>query len=151
MLNKHHMLNHMILIQFKMAAHPQSRIAVLLMLFALVACNNQEDFRNPSVTVTPSVGQPWPAPKSVASTSQTFEIDAEDFVFLDPKRCDLLQQAFVRYRQMIFGPRPFALKFRPYRAKAGYLMSLTVIVQKDCLPDDFPTLESDESCKCIYI
>ena len=123
------------------------RITIVLGLFSSIICNEQASFRSPSVSVTPTVGQPWPAPKKMMTTSQMFGIDAYDFEFYDPKRCDLLQQAFVRYHRLIFGFDSEVLKFRSFKEKAGYLMSLSVTVTKDCSPDDYPTLESDESCK----
>ena len=130
------------------------KFTLLLALFTFVYCNYQEGYRPSTVTVTPSVGQPWPAPKQMVSTSQTFAVDAATFVFLDPKRCDILQDAFVRYREMIFGPRPGSqeevLKFKPYRVKAGDIASLTFNVQKACVPGEFPALESDESCKYTF-
>lgn len=125
------------------------KVTLLLALFTFVNCNYQEGHRPNTVSVTPSIGQPWPAPKQMVSTSQTFSVDAATFVFLDPKRCDILQDAFVRYREMIFGPRPApqdeVLKFKPYGIKAGDLSSLTFNVMKACVPGEFPALESDES------
>ena len=140
-----------------MAIGLAGKVFVLLVGFSSVYCNRQKGFEAPPLKITQTVGQPWPAPKQMNSTSQVFVIDAGKFVFLDPKGCEILEEAFVRYQKLIFGSGPRgkreALKFQPWRAlksqklKAGMVASLIVNVIKPCVTGEFPALESDESCK----
>ena len=133
---------------------------VLLVVLSPVYCNHQEGFKAQPLKITQTIGQPWPAPKEMNSTSQVFGIDAYNFFFRDPKGCEILEDAFVRYQKLIFEPgsraKRAALKFQPWRAltsqklKAGMVSSLMVNVIKPCLADEFPSLESDESCKLSF-
>ena len=144
-----------------MAAGLSGQVFVLSLLFFSVYCNHQEGFEAQPLKITQTVGQPWPAPKQMNSTSQMFGIDELNFFFRDLKGCEILEEAFVRYQKLIFGPvartKREALKFQPWRAlksqklnaRMGMISSLMVNVMQPCMDDEFPSLESDESCKLL--
>ena len=54
--------------------------------------------------VQPTQGEPWPFPMSYKTTDNVNIIDAVNFRFTaSAADCDILREAFVRYRGAIFG------------------------------------------------
>lgn len=98
----------------------------------------REDF------VSQTVGQPWPMPASYSSNSDLYSIDSELFEFTATgQSCDVLYEAFARYRRILFGQNLEVLKFKPHLGESH--QTLYVNQRKPC--DKYPSLESDESCK----
>lgn len=110
-----------------------------------------------SEPLTQTQGSPWPAPKKMTTSASQLNVDRENFLFMVAKRCDILQEAFVRYERLIFGSSSTTLKFaslkklqnlrKPKAGDTTVLSALQVNVFSDC--DDssrkYPSLTSDES------
>jgi hypothetical protein len=141
-------------------------LAVLLFLFAVVSHSDAKPPRGPSNVfyVQPSVGEPWPKPQSVQTTAQQFAIHPAVFHFLvnsTSQTCDLLTSALDRYYRLIFFPQTYLnyilnpgsvnnqTEYTPKINLAGLraplLERLNVYIQQPC--DQYPSLESNESCK----
>jgi hexosaminidase len=140
-----------------------------LLLFLLVVVGNSDGRRprDPSSMfyVEPSVGQAWPKPQSIQTTPQQFALDSRAFHFLvnsTSQSCDLLTSALDRYYKLIFFPQLYLnhilspeLEFNEKQHKpkgaladlsdASPLKRLNIHIQQPC--DQWPSLESDESCK----
>ena len=108
--------------------------------------------------VIPSKGSPWPMPESMTTTKIPMDVNADQFMFVlaTPYRCDDLQDAFIRYKKLIFGPESSMLRFRPYIARPhgrsdSVVTSLNVSVLSSCVQGALPDLQSDESCKSGFI
>lgn len=146
----------------------------LLFLFAIIAISSLSSARNyerrgyvNTIRVQPTIGEPWPKPQSIQTTPQRFAILPSTFHFLineTSQSCDLLTSAFDRYYTIIFFPQTYLshiLRSPPtpptnYRmikknssnlANASFLMDLSVYIEQPC--DEWPSLESNESCKKI--
>lgn len=117
-----------------------------------------------NIRIQPTIGEPWPKPQSIQSTTQRFAIHPSAFRFRvneTSQTCDLLTGAFDRYYRAIFYPSsylsyilrsPFPLAknvtLRKNLADLGdlpLLEDLNVFIQQPC--DKWPNLESNESCK----
>ncbi len=141
-------------------------LAVLLFLFAVVSHSDAKPPRGPSNVfyVQPSVGEPWPKPQSVQTTAQQFAIHPAVFHFSvnsTSQTCDLLTSALDRYYRLIFFPQTYLNyilnpgsvnnqtehipKINLAGLRAPLLESLNVYIQQPC--DQYPSLESNESCK----
>ncbi|KAL5005527.1 hypothetical protein ScPMuIL_018983 [Solemya velum] len=99
-----------------------------------------------TVIVPKSIGQPWPMPAKYSSNSDLYSINSENFKFIPTgESCDVLYQAFVRYRRILFGRDQEVLKFKPHgkHSKAGSFDILYVNQLNRC--DTYPSLNSDES------
>jgi len=107
-------------------------------------------------TVTRAVASPWPMPASYLTTPTWQSIDSSDFQFktTDGHSCDLMEAAFVRYYDIMFGgPRQRigndhpsnnnAVKFMKQEKSIG-LALLNVILANEC--EVWPSLNMDESC-----
>ena len=94
-----------------------------------------------------TVGQPWPMPFSFKATDAVVPVNSENFKFLDTgsTQCDVLESAFKRYDQIIFGRSGRSLKFRPRRDFEGEIDTLQVTSSGGCTQK--LGLESDESYK----
>jgi hypothetical protein len=115
-------------------------------------------------------GQPFPKPQSISQTNVLHYLEARAFAFQYAPGsvvCDLLSNAFNRYYKIIFNSNQHATrisdkKYRKTRqvgsipADASILKRVTVNIHSPC--EDYPSLESDESCnvsiplfKCIQL
>lgn len=137
-----------------------SRLKELLFFCAAVVvvnCNTQEKFSQP-LNVSASVntqGAPWPAPKTMTTSLKRLTIDRNNFDFLisPSARCDILQEAFVRYEKIIFGSRQEALKFKSWRKLRNSFVQrdldmpalTSILVSCKCADYTYPSLSSDES------
>ena len=119
--------------------------------------------------VDTTVGEPWPKPQSIQTTSLKLAVHPAAFHFLvnsSGQTCDLLTSAFDRYYQLIFFPQTYLnyiLNPKSGNNKKSYitkknlndlrdvplLKRLNVHIQEPC--DQYPSLESNESCKRIEI
>jgi hypothetical protein len=106
-------------------------------------------------------GQPLPKPQSLSQSDTLHYLDAPAFAFQYAPGsvvCDLLSNAFNRYYKIIFHPgqndnKPTGVsrnsehksrQARPMPKNANILKRLAVNVRSPC--EDYPSLESDESC-----
>ncbi|KAL5004133.1 hypothetical protein ScPMuIL_017589 [Solemya velum] len=105
------------------------------------------EYNQTSTAIVPkSIGQPWPMPAKYSSNSDLYSINSENFKFIATgESCDVLYQAFVRYRRILFGKDQEVLKFKPHgkHSKAGSFDILYVNQLNRC--DTYPSLNSDES------
>ena len=117
-------------------------------------------------------GQPWPMPKSYMPTTAQQWLNKEAFTFTaSGYDCDILQQAFRRYYNVMFypGSEDTTLRFQPkakvsrwhrHRREIGgdmegnsvgdlpQLSGLDVMITLPC--DKYPSLNMEESCKYRY-
>ena len=121
---------------------------VALFLFVYVAgivAGHGEYRGKETVSVTATLGMPWPMPQQYSSTQDLFTINRNAFKFrATGQSCDILESAFFRYQTIIFGLREEVLKFHP-KLRAGTLTELDVNVKNKC--DRYPYLGMDESCR----
>ncbi|XP_048734162.2 beta-hexosaminidase subunit beta-like isoform X1 [Ostrea edulis] len=113
-------------------------------LVAFVYSNG--DYQNDKlVSVTATIGMPWPLPQQYSSTPAVYTINRNVFKFrATDQSCDILESAFFRYQTIIFGYREKTLRFHPKLfLKAGSLTVLDVNVKSKC--DRYPYLGMDES------
>ena len=144
----------------------RSLIFSLLVLVAISASDGKRP-RAPidMFYVVPTVGQPWPKPQAMQITQEQYAVHPAAFHFLvnsTSQTCDLLTSAFDRYYRLIFFPQdymnyvlnrdvPSQAKVKPWKKSLAdlhdvpLLKRLNVQVQQPC--EQWPTLESDESCK----
>jgi len=129
-----------------------------------------------TIRIQPTVGEPWPKPQSIQTTAGRLAVHPNTFRFLineTSQRCDLLTSAFVRYYRAIFFPHTYlshilrssstfltddyihqprtdaaSKKNLSNLANAPVLEDLYVNVQQQC--EQWPSLESNESCKRIF-
>jgi hypothetical protein len=139
---------------------------VLLLLFVVISHAHGKRPR-PSLNasyVEPSVGEPWPKPQSIQTTAQQFAVHPDAFHFMvnsTSQTCDILTSALDRYFRLIFFPQSYLnyilrpqsaeneIKQTPKKSLADLcdtpiLKRLNVYIQQPC--DQYPTLESNESC-----
>ncbi len=121
-------------------------------------------------TIRPTNGEPWPMPQSMDRFSERVSVHPDSFHFLYDEisqQCDVLTNAFDRYYKLIFYPETYwnDLLEEPIQKKKIFrenirkkflnlddtilLKSLNVIIRQKC--EQWPTFESDESCKFIKI
>lgn len=127
-----------------------------------------------TIRIQPTAGEPWPKPQSIQTTFQQFAVLPDKFHFLineTSQSCDILTNAFIRYYKAIFFPQTylsyvlgssFSWNTNDYNRRprvnirknlshivdVPLLESLNVHVQQLC--DQWPSLESNESCKKTY-
>jgi hypothetical protein len=140
---------------------------VLLFLFAVISYSHGKQPRYPSdeLYADASVGQPWPKPQSIQQTAQQFAVHPDAFHFLvneTSQTCDLVTSSLDRYYRLIFFPQTYLTyilnpeKINPetdFKTKkrladlrdTPMLKRLNIYIQQPC--DQYPTLESNESCK----
>ena len=112
--------------------------------------------------VEPTVGQPWPKPQEMQIAQVQYALHPAAFHFAvnsTSQTCDLLTSAFDRYYRMIFFPKDY-MNFLLHGKKETttvpkkslkdlqdvmMLKRLNIHIQQPC--EQYPTLESDESCK----
>ena len=110
-------------------------------------------------------GQPWPLPQQITSNSIVHSLDARAFAFQyaeSSQVCQLLTSAFNRYYKIIFLPESYEIvsnrnfvkkvksnkkSYKSSVADPTLLKRIVVNVQLPC--EDYPTLDSDESCKYL--
>ena len=116
-----------------------------------------------TIRIQPTIGEVWPKPQSIQTTGQRFALRPDTFQFRTnetSRSCDLLTSAFDRYYRAIFFPNTYSSYIlrspssstdnpvlRRSMLKQGsvpLLKTLYVNVQQPC--DQWPTLESNESC-----
>ncbi len=111
-----------------------------------------------SVTYDQSPGQLFPKPQFLFQTETQHYLNAKAFSFEYRKSsfvCDLLANAFNRYYKIIFTPTEYEtsrnvkkLKRKPNsqdsNTSRSFLKRLIVNVVQPC--EEYPSLESDESC-----
>ncbi|CAF3654515.1 unnamed protein product [Rotaria sp. Silwood1] len=125
-----------------------------------------------AIRIQPTVGEPWPKPQSILTTTQRLTVNPKTFHFLmneTSQRCSLLTSAFDRYYRIIFFPQTYMPYIRRssssfttnndiYQTKINaslrqkypssitnisLLMNLYVNVEQPC--DEWPSLETNES------
>ena len=144
----------------------RSLIFPLLALLAISAIDGKRP--RPAIDsffVVPTVGQPWPKPQTMQITQEQYAVHPGAFHFLvnsTSETCDLLTSAFDRYYRLIFFPQdymnyvlnrqtPSQDKKKTWKKSLTDLRDTTLLkrlnvqVQQPC--EQYPTLESDESCK----
>ncbi|CAF1291157.1 unnamed protein product [Didymodactylos carnosus] len=110
-------------------------------------------------------GEPWPHPQQINTTQQHLSVHPDTFQFLindSSQHCDLLRNAFDRYYRLIFFSQNhvrFILNKPLYENQsiidfpkslnAPLLKRLNVNVRQPS--DQWPNLESDESCTMIVL
>ncbi|KAL1782792.1 beta-hexosaminidase subunit beta [Sigmodon hispidus] len=92
----------------------------------------------------------WPLPRSVKMSPQLLNIDQNDFFIVHSPNstagpsCSLLQEAFRRYHNYIFGS--YMRHQGPTNFENGpHLVQLQVLITLESQCDSFPTVSSDES------
>jgi hypothetical protein len=115
-----------------------------------------------SVVWTADPGQPFPKPQSLTQTDRQFYLDPRGFTFAhaqDSVVCDLITNAFSRYYKIIFNPEQYAaeigsrqlyrskptITLKPGERNIDQLDRVIVKVKTEC--EDYPSIDSDESCK----
>ncbi|XP_041369697.1 beta-hexosaminidase subunit alpha-like [Gigantopelta aegis] len=122
-----------------------------VLILSVYGCHSHGDGSNFPKYAASSQGAPWPAPQRMSQMSQLVNIDAGNFQFhAVQESCDILDAAFVRYRDLTFNSRPGSgkLYFKPRsdpRASDEPLSVLGVTVASPCQNRVFPSLTSDES------
>ena len=143
-----------------------STISAIFFLFALIdslcARNLQHERNNLHHILPKSRGRPFPQPQSYISTETQHTLDERAFAFQYVQGsvvCDLLSSAFNRYYKIIFKPQNFnyargvsvqkmvknMMHHKEKNLKEPILKRVVVNVRQPCV--DYPSLESDESCK----
>lgn len=143
-------------------------LTLLYFLCAVVfsTCSNEElRSSSKSIQIAQTIGQPWPLPQSMRITTQQYAIHPAAFHFLanqSSQTCDLLTSALDRYFQLIFFPRTyFDYIFNPETIDqqkqisklqrnlndVPMLKQLNIFIQQPC--EQYPTLESNESCNLV--
>ena len=140
----------MTLLAWKMAT--LSSKLVCLFAISCVVHGNEQFPDQDGYSVTPTEGQPWPLPQKYSVTKASYSIDSKHFQFdATGQTCDILTNAFSRYKTIMFGPSDTKLRFHPrhlnriHRVYAGSISSLNVKVQMPC--EKYPSLGMDESCE----
>lgn len=113
--------------------------------------------------ISKSRGQPFPKPQEYLSTNNQNQLDKKSFSFhyvAKSQVCDVVSLAFNRYYKSIFEPHKYQIienvnlvskkrranKLKKFKEQDKQLLNkLWVNVQEPC--EDYPSLESDESCK----
>ncbi|XP_040842104.1 beta-hexosaminidase subunit beta [Ochotona curzoniae] len=125
--------------------HPQSAPPPLLLLLLLLAPGAQAFMANPIL---------WPQPRISQIFSNVLYLDSGNFYIghgpnsTANSSCSLLQEAFRRYYDYIFGA--YKWHHRPVKLMAGtqlQQLQVTVVLNSAC--DSYPTLASDESYSLI--
>ena len=113
-------------------------------------------------------GRPVPLPQIYTATESQYYLNPSEFKFQFVKGsyvCDVTTLAFNRYHRLIFNPHEYEIvtnrrvvQKRPQNRKLmlnqkfsdgqGSVKELLVRVAEPC--EEYPTLESDESCKYFY-
>ncbi|CAF1594959.1 unnamed protein product, partial [Adineta steineri] len=80
---------------------------ILLFLSAVISYSHGKQPRGSLniFDVKPTVGQPWPKPQTIKTTSQQYAVHPSAFHFMvnsTSQSCDLLTSAFDRYYRIIF-------------------------------------------------
>ena len=132
-------------------------VFLVLIIKIFLSTNNVELRR--SVPKFP--GSPFPLPQTYAVSDNQFYIDEQMFQFqLNDTSfdCDLLEYAFRRYYKIIFTPVDYEIvknrklnirkvktkKARDIRQNTATISNVEIFVDGKC--EDYPNLESDESC-----
>jgi len=123
------------------------------------------------IRIKPTVGEVWPKPQSIETTNEQYSIHPSTFHFVlneKSQQCDLLTNAFIRYYKIIFYPHTylssilsktndfirqpqldkFLIKNLSNNTDIPLLKDVYVNVQTPC--DEWPRLESNESCNLFY-
>jgi hypothetical protein len=113
-------------------------------------------------------GRPVPLPQIYTATDYQYYMNPYEFKFQFVKGsyvCDVTTLAFNRYHKLIFNPHEYEIvtnrrvvQKRPVNRKKilnqmvsddqGLLKELLVLVAEPC--EEYPTLESDESCNMFF-
>lgn len=101
-----------------------------------------------------SRGQVFPKPQSQITTDTQHRLDEHNFEFQFARGshvCDVLSLAFNRYYKIIFRPHEKTRLSRQFESlelhqdhRESFLKRVIVDVKEPC--QDYPSLESDESC-----
>ncbi|XP_070176645.1 beta-hexosaminidase subunit alpha-like [Littorina saxatilis] len=130
----------------KMVEGSRKMVSLLFVLSLFSALSDAK------LSVTPTKGVPWPMPMDYKTTGKQNTVDAASFRFTTRSvECDILLDAYVRYREAIFGrnaDRFHAMrqspKFVQMFSQEGDIGEVSVDVSKPC-QGSYPSLESDES------
>lgn len=136
----------------------------ILLIVVVVSSQNELDLS----TIRPTLGQPWPMPQSMSTSTQRVAIHPDSFRFLynaTSQQCDVLTNAFSRYHKLIFFPQtywddlleqpPTKRKFSKQRMNKKLanlddtilLKNLHVNIHQNC--EQWPTFQSNESCNYL--
>ena len=102
-------------------------------------------------SMLPSVGKPWPMPFSYHSTDDAYLLDLNSLQFTATKHsCHILDFSIKRLRINLMGQSLFGANKPPAWSNQTYpvLHGVHIHVVNPCAK--YPSLESIESCKCIY-
>jgi hypothetical protein len=137
-------------------------ITILLFFLQNINAKFESHLKDWINVVAKSPGKPWPLPQSMISGTNVYSLDSRAFSFQYAETsqvCQLLTTAFNRYYKIIFLPENYEIvenknfvkrnkkrKSRPDKIQDGSLLKRIIVnVQQAC--EDYPTLDSDESCK----
>ncbi len=138
----------------------------LVLLLAVISHTHGKQPRQSlnTVYIQPTAGEPWPKPQSIQTTLQKLAVHPDSFHFMinsTSQTCDLLTSALDRYFRLIFYPQSY-LNYVLHPESANneikqtlkksladlrdtpILKRLNIYIQQPC--DQYPTLESNESC-----
>lgn len=139
---------------------------VLLLLLIIVSNSDGGRPSLPkSIRSKSTIGEVWPKPQSMSSTTQEYLINRDSFELTmneTSARCDLLTNALNRYYSIIFDPFKYISSFLhsnsfyfKYRNEINQsrsnvsdiplLKQLFVYVQNEC--EQWPNIQSNESCE----
>ncbi|CAF1646697.1 unnamed protein product [Rotaria magnacalcarata] len=140
-------------------------IIFTIYVYIPLAQNIQQQIELDEIAIKPTVGEPWPKPQSIQTTSTRFAVHPATFYFLTnetSQQCDLLRNAFDRYYKIIFFPQTYMLhltdplladiKIRHLKetlrnvsdlGDVTLLKRLIVNIEQPC--EEWPSLESNES------
>lgn len=116
------------------------------LLFLVTEANSRLEKYNARPAVLATSGSPWPLPRNMTTSQFQYQVYADNFKFMvdaGTPSCDIIIQAFARYKVITFGPQSETLKFRRRPNKKNAINQLTVHYDKPC--DQYLSLESDES------
>jgi hypothetical protein len=132
-------------------------ILVALCFHLDVEAHRQKSNLNDWIAITPKAdGKPWPLPQKMTIGQKQFLLEPRVFSFqyaASSRVCELLSDAFNRYYAIIFSPfeSKTVRKLKKHKHEPAYnnddigvLKRLTVFIENVC--EDYPTLDSDESC-----
>lgn len=89
-------------------------------------CSGYDNFKivDPGPLFPPTVGYPWPLPKSWTKESTYYRIDSDQFEFrVGNQDCDIIQEAIVRYKQIIF-PKGFKIQSNDPNSMVSFVVTM---------------------------
>lgn len=137
-------------------------VICLLIIVSKNDCSKSDGRRGftKSIRTKPTIGEVWPKPQLIESTTQEYLINRHSFHFTineTSQRCDLLTNAFKRYYSIIFDTSNYihsVLQSNHFHRRNEFnrsnlediplLKELFVNVENEC--EEWPNIQSNESC-----